>query len=136
MRRARGASIVEVMISMSLVLVGTLALARVLVTSLTATASASHFTQAEARAAALVETIRAAPAATLACLAAHDGGWSACGAAYAIAPPTDRDGQRYFLDGASRVRAGKSGRLYDVTVAVGFNDSRPHTVTLRTAVFP
>jgi Tfp pilus assembly protein PilV len=134
--RTRGASLTEVMISMSLVLVGTLALARVLVTSITAGATASHFAQAEARAAALVETIRLAPPPALACLAAHAGSWSTCGAAYAIAEPNDRGGQSYFLDGESRVTAGASGRLYDVTVAVAFTDQRRHTVALRTAVFP
>ena len=134
--RTRGASLTEVMISMSLVLVGTLALARVLVTSITAGASASHFAQAEARAAALVEQIRLAPAPALACLAAHGGSWSDCGAAYGIAEPTDRGGQSYFLDGASRVSADASGRLFDVTVAVAFTDQRRHVVALRTAVFP
>lgn len=134
--RTRGASLVEVMISMSLVVVGALALARVLVTSITAGASASHFAQAEARAAVLVETIRLAPAPALACLAAHTGRWSACGGAYAIVAPTDRGGQSYFLDGTSRVSASASGRLYDVTVVVAFTDQRRHTVALRTAVFP
>jgi hypothetical protein len=134
--RTRGASLTEVMISMSLVLIGTLALARVLVTSITAGATASHFAQAEARAAALVETIRTAPPATLTCLAAHAGSWSTCGGAYAIAAPTDRGGQSYFLDGESRVTTGASGRIYDVTVVVAFTDQRRHTVALRTAVFP
>ena len=134
--RTRGASLVEVMISMSLVVVGALALARVLVTSITAGATASHFAQAESRAATLVETIRIASPATLACLAAHTGSWSTCGGTYAIAAPSDRGGQSYVLDGASRVSASASGRLYDVTVVVAFTDRRRPTVALRTAVFP
>ena len=52
---------------MGLVLVGMLALFRVLVTSITGSAAASHFTQDELRAETLVEAIRLAPAATLTC---------------------------------------------------------------------
>jgi len=137
-RRARGATLVEVMISMSLVLVGMLALFRVLGASIAGSATASRFTQAELRASSLVETVRLAPATTLRCLAAHGSAeWTACGAAYAIAAPTDRSGQRYVLDGKSRVTVGgASGRLCDVTIVVGFTDDRYRTVALRTAVLP
>jgi len=128
-RRARGTTLVEVMISMSLVLAGMLALFRVLGASVAGSATASRFVQAELRASSLVETVRLAPAATLSCLAAHgSAGWSACGGAYAIASP-------YELDKRSRVTVGgKSGRLYDVNIVVGFTDDRYRTVALRTAV--
>ncbi|HWE31235.1 MAG TPA: hypothetical protein VHB97_24680 [Polyangia bacterium] len=137
-RRSRATTLVEVMISMGLVLVGMLALLRVLVTSITGSATASHFTQAELRAATLVETMRLAPASALGCLATTaSASWSTCGAAFALAPATDRNGQRYVLDGASRVTAGgASGNFYDVTVVVGFTDDRYRTVALRTGLYP
>jgi Tfp pilus assembly protein PilV len=137
-RRARGTTLIEVMISMGLVLIGMLALFRVLVTSITGSAAASHFTQAELRAETLVEAIRLAPAATLTCLSATaSASWSTCGASYAIAAPIDRNGQRYVLDAGSRVTAGgASGNFYDVTVVIGFSDDNYHTVAVRTGVYP
>ena len=137
-RRARGTTLVEVMISMSLVLAGMLALFRVLGASVAGSATASRFVQAELRASSLVETMRIAPPATLSCLAAHDSAdWRACGNAYAIALPSDRSGQRYLLDRKSCVTVGgKSGRLYDVNIVVGFSDDRYRTVALHTAVLP
>jgi len=127
-----------VMISMGLVLIGMLALFRVLVTSITGSASASHFTQAELRAETLVEAMRLGPASALACLSTTaPASWSTCGASFAIAAPTDRNGQLYVLDGASRVTAGgTSGNFYDVTVIVGFSDESYHTVALRTGIYP
>jgi Tfp pilus assembly protein PilV len=137
-RRARGTTLIEVMISMGLVLIGMLALFRVLVTSITGSAAASHFTQAELRAETLLETIRLAPAATLTCLSATaSASWSTCGASYAVAAPTDRNGQRYVLDAGSHVTAGgSSGNFYDVTVVIGFSDDNYHTVAVRTGVYP
>ena len=137
-RPARGTTLIEVMISMGLVLIGMLALFRVLVTSITGSAAASHFTQAELRAETLVETIRLAPAATLTCLSATaSANWSTCGASYAVAAPTDRNGQRYVLDAGSHVSVGgTSGNFYDVTVIIGFSDDNYHTVGVRTGVYP
>lgn len=138
-RRQRGTTLIEVMISMGLVLVGMLALFRVLVTSITGSAAASRFTQAELRAETLLETIRLAPAATLACLSSTaSASWTTCGAAYAIASPTDRSNQAYVLDAQSHVSAGgASGNFYDVTVVVGFSDDNNyHSVAMRTGVYP
>ena len=137
-RSQRGTTLIEVMISMGLVLIGMLALFRVLVTSITGSATASHFTQAELRAETLLEAIRLAPPAALACLSANgSASWSTCGASYTLSAPSDRTGQIYALDAASRVTAGgASGNFYDVTVVVGFSDDRPHTVAVRTGVYP
>ncbi len=138
MRPCRGTTLIEVMISMALVLVGMLALFRVLGTSIAGSAAASRFSQAELRAETLIEAIRMAPSSALTCLSTTaPSGWPSCGAAYAIAAPTDRSGQRYVLDGKSAVVAGgTSGNLYDVTVVVGFTDDAYHSVALRTAVYP
>jgi Tfp pilus assembly protein PilV len=137
-RRARGTTLIEVMISMGLVLIGMLALFRVLVTSITGSAAASHFTQAELRAETILEAIRLAPAATLTCLSATaSSSWSTCGASYTMAVPADRNGQRYVLDATSHVTAGgSSGNFYDVTVVIGFSDDNYHTVAVRTGVYP
>lgn len=136
--RARGTTLVEVMISMALVLVGMLALFRVLGTSISGSATASHFSQAELRAETLVEAIRMAPPAALTCLSTTaPASWSTCGASFALGASTDRNGQAYLLDGKSRVVAGgASGNFYDVTVVVGFSDDAYHTVALRTGVYP
>ncbi len=136
--RARGTTLVEVMISMGLVLVGMLALFRVLGTSIAGSATASHFSQAALRAETLVEVMRLAPASALACLSTTpSAGWSACGASFSLAAPADRNGQLYAIDPASRVSAGGgSGNVYDVTVVVGFTDDAYHPVALRTGIFP
>ncbi|MCA1664646.1 MAG: hypothetical protein LC659_10320 [Myxococcales bacterium] len=109
-----------------------------LVTSITGSATAAHFTQAELRAESLVEAIRLAPTAALACLSTTaSASWATCGASYAIAAPSDRNGQRYVLDAASHVAAGgASGNFYDVTVVIGFSDDNYHTVAMRSGVYP
>jgi Tfp pilus assembly protein PilV len=135
--RRRGSTFVEVMISMGLVLVGMLALARVLVTSITGSATAARYTQAELRAETLVEAMRTAPSSALACLSTTPSArWPTCGRSFALAAPVDRNGQRYVLDGSSRVTAGgASGRLYDATVVIGFADDSQHSFALRTGLY-
>ncbi|MGZ3441609.1 MAG: type IV pilus modification PilV family protein [Polyangia bacterium] len=144
--RDRGTSLVEVMLSMGIALVGVLALFRVLVTSITGSATASHLTQAQLRAATLVEAMRLAPRATLSCLSATtSASWSTCGAPFVLSSP-DRSGQIYLLDPSSAVTvAGANGGAFDVRVVVGFNDDNStstgaasgyHSVALRTGIYP
>ena len=137
-RRQRGTSLVEVMLSMGVALVGMLALFRVLVTSITGSATASHFSQAQLRASSLVETMRLQPRATLACLAATtSASWTSCAASLLLQSP-DRNGQIYVLDPASAVTvSGANGGAFDLLVVVGFDDgSGYHTVALRTGAYP
>ncbi|MCU1277203.1 MAG: hypothetical protein JWM53_749 [bacterium] len=145
-RRQRGTSLVEIMLSMGVALVGVLALFRVLITSITGSATASHLTQAQLRAASLVEAVRLAPRATASCLVAKtSASWTTCGASFALQSP-DRNGQAYVLDPASAVTvSGANGSAFDVLVVVGFNDDNStgttagsgyHTVALRTGVYP
>jgi Tfp pilus assembly protein PilV len=137
LRRSRGASLVEVMLSMGVVLVGMLALFRVLATSITGSATAAHLTQAQLRASSLVETLRFQSRATLGCLAATTStGWSGCGPMLAL-QSSDRSGQVYRLDPASAVTvSGTNGGAFDIRVVVSFDDRAHHTVVLRTAVYP
>lgn len=123
---------------MGLVMVGMLALLRVLGSAITGSASASHFTQAELRAGSLLEAMRLAPAAALTCLSTTaSASWSTCGASFALLAPLDRTGQRYVIDGQSRVTVGgASGNFYDITVVIGFSDDTYHTVALRTGLYP
>lgn len=134
-RRARGASLTEVMLSMGVALVGMLALFRVLAASVSGSATASHLTQAELRAATLVETMRLAPRDTMRCLAATASArWSSCGAMFALQSP-DRGGQPYKLDASSAVTI--TGGAFDLFVVVGFDDPGGyHTVALRSGVYP
>jgi Tfp pilus assembly protein PilV len=138
MRRTRGTSLVEVMLSMGVALVGMLALFRVLVTSITGSATASHFSQAQLRASSLIETMRMQPRATLACLAATtSASWTTCSAQLALSSP-DRNGQIYVLDPSSAVIvSGANGGAFDLSVVVGFDDgSGYHSVALRTGAYP
>jgi hypothetical protein len=145
-RPTRGASLVEVLLSMGVALAGMLALSRVLVTSITGSATAARLGQAQLRAATLVELVRLGSRDTVRCLATTPSArWPACGASFAVESP-DRSGQIYVLDPSSGVRvAGAHGGAFEVRIVVGFNDdnaittaprSRYHTVTLRTGVYP
>ena len=136
--RQRGTSLVEVMLSMGVALVGMLALARVLITSITGSATAAHLTQAQLRAASLVETMRLVPRATMRCLqATASARWSACGASFALVP-SDPNGPIYRLDPRSAVTvAGAHGGAFELRVVVGFDDGGGyHAVDVRSGVYP
>jgi Tfp pilus assembly protein PilV len=60
-RRQRGATLVEILLSLAVVLVGMLALFRVLASSISASALGSRMSQAQVRAVAIVDAIRHAP---------------------------------------------------------------------------
>jgi Tfp pilus assembly protein PilV len=152
-RRAanRGSTLIEVMISMGIVLVGMLALFSVLGTSINGSSSASRITQAETRAITILESIRHSPPLALACLVNNGGpaNWSACeqlcltalpnqnydGCIYTLGrftvvnAPTDmgqtvdRSLQTYLLDPRSRVTlAGTNNNVFDIDVFVSWND--------------
>ncbi|MDB4965328.1 MAG: hypothetical protein JWN44_1017 [Myxococcales bacterium] len=66
--RQRGTSLVEILISLAVVLVGMLALFKTLTTSITGSMTASRLTQAQQRAILVMESIRVAPKTALLCL--------------------------------------------------------------------
>jgi type II secretory pathway pseudopilin PulG len=78
-RRARGVTLIEIMISLGLVLTGLLVLFKVLSTAVSGSSFSSRAAQAHMRAASILEAIRQAPNAALVCLASTPAaGWSAC----------------------------------------------------------
>lgn len=78
-RRARGATLIEILISLAVVLVGMLALFKTLATSVTGSMTASRLTQAQQRAVLVTEAIRVAPKPAIRCLASTAAsGWAAC----------------------------------------------------------
>jgi Tfp pilus assembly protein PilV len=78
--RSRGTTLIEILISLAVVLVGMLALFRTLGTAVTGSMTASRFSQAQQRAVLVMESIRSSPVAAMSCLlAATDAsGWLAC----------------------------------------------------------
>jgi type II secretory pathway pseudopilin PulG len=68
-RRARGVTLIEIMISLGLVLTGLLVLFKVLSTAVSGSSFSSRAAQAHMRAASILEAIRQAPYAALVCLA-------------------------------------------------------------------
>jgi len=78
-RRARGTSLIEVMISLAVVLVGMLALFKTLGSSLSGSMTASRLTQAQQRAVLVMEAIRVAPKPALNCLVGSaSADWDGC----------------------------------------------------------
>jgi Tfp pilus assembly protein PilV len=166
MRRTatRGATLIEVLISLALVLVGMLALFAVLSSSVVGTSTASRLSQAQARALSIAASIRVAPRPALDCLkATAASSWSNCeticltnqtgtanNQSVTVAHPfvdggqvADRSHQLYALDPTSTkvVLSGANSGVYDVTIVVGWNDDGSattpfrHSLTIRTGVF-
>lgn len=78
-RADRGATLIEIMISLAVVLVGMLALFRVLATSIVGSSTASRISQAQTRAMTLAESMRHSPTLALNCLANTTGNnWNNC----------------------------------------------------------
>jgi prepilin-type N-terminal cleavage/methylation domain-containing protein len=67
-KRDRGLTLIEIMISLVVMLVGIMAMFSALGTSIRGTSFASRFSQAQDRAVAIIEATRNAPASTLTCL--------------------------------------------------------------------
>ena len=67
-RRNRGLTLIEILISLAVMLVGMMGMFSALGTSIRGTSFASKFSQAQDRAVAIIEAIRNAPASTLTCL--------------------------------------------------------------------
>ncbi len=185
-------TLVEVLLSLTLVMIGMLALFRILGSSISGSATASRVSQAQARAVLILENMRNAPASTLTCLANQlPSAWAACetdcrnAQTMASAPADkciylpasmstipgpamngfgagfdtsgqagDRSQQLYglvysgtFSDRDTFVRlTGASNRIYEMQVAIGWNDSNvvgviassttyDHVVSFRTGLF-
>lgn len=78
-RARRGATLIEVMISLGIVMVGMLALFRILGSAAVGSGTAARSNQALMRASMLLENMRQASQATLACLASNNpDNWSVC----------------------------------------------------------
>jgi type II secretory pathway pseudopilin PulG len=78
-RRNRGTTLIEILISVAVVLVGMLALFQTLGTSVTGSSTASKLSQAQQRAVMVMENIRIAPSAALECLRTTAAlSWDAC----------------------------------------------------------
>lgn len=78
-RRTHGATLIEVMMSLAIVLVGMLALFRILGSAAVGSGTAARSNQALMRASLLLENMRQAPQATLACLASNNpDNWTVC----------------------------------------------------------
>jgi Tfp pilus assembly protein PilV len=78
-RRSRGATLVEILISLAVVLVGMLALFRTLAVSVLGSSTSSRLSQAHLRASAIVEAIRSAPKPALDCLRLNTPpNWAGC----------------------------------------------------------
>jgi Tfp pilus assembly protein PilV len=78
-RRSRGTTLIEILISLTVVLIGMLALFKTLATSVTGSMTASRLSQAEQRAVLVNEAIRVAPKAALLCLEQNEStAWDTC----------------------------------------------------------
>ncbi len=159
-RRQRGVTLIELMVSMAVVLVGMLGLFKVLGTSVRAGQTAQKFIQAQARAQQVMEAMRTAPKPVLDCLAgAPATAWAPCElscktALGAQASPTacifssvngatgatnDSTLQQYavIVDGNDDTRsswvrpAGVSGRVYDTQLTIGWNDDGTATLPVQ-----
>jgi Tfp pilus assembly protein PilV len=90
-RRRRGTTLVEVLVALGMVLVGMLAMFRVLGTSVSGSSTASRLSQAQTRAITILESIRHSPSLALACLAANPpSNWASCEQICWSALPTPR----------------------------------------------
>ena len=125
-RAVKGATLLEVLFSLAVVLGGALAMARVLTSSMAGSASAARVDQAEARAQAVLESIRVAPEPVLACLETN-ADWSRCqcpACSFTVGPWPFRLEKSFVKH---------HGRVWDAQVSVGWGGR--HQVTLRSGVF-
>jgi hypothetical protein len=126
----KGATLIEVLFSLAVVMGGSLAMARVLSSAVAGSNAAARVDHAEARAQTLLESIRVAPESALQCLAdTPSESWSRC----------EKDCNTcLFSVGPAPYRLEKSfvrrqGRVWDAQIAVGWGGG--HAVTLRSGVF-
>ncbi len=150
--RQRGITIVEVVLTLAIVLIGMLGMFRALTAAIVGSSSAQRMTQAQARLQQVTEAIRSAPANVLTCLSTTAvPNWAQCEALcrttlgpaassdtcifytlQAANQATDRTRQQYAVvsdpnDARRRTTqvllTGLTGRVYDVLVTVGWNDN-------------
>jgi Tfp pilus assembly protein PilE len=152
LERRRGSTLIEIMISLALVLVGMLALFRVIGTSVRGSSTSSRLSQAQTRAITILESFRQSPALALGCLANTSAvaSWANCEAiclatlttakydgciytmdrfsilsqpASDMGQVADRNLQKYVLDSRTQVRlAGVNSNVYDIDLYVGWNE--------------
>ena len=146
----RGMTLIELLISIGVVLVGMLGMLRVLSASVEGSVSAQRFSQGQSRAQEVIEAMRTAPLSTLQCLVQGTGSWASCEASCkatlgATASPqacvfitlstldaqnqdTTNTQYQVVTDNADPTRSsfvtatGQSARIYDLQVTVGWND--------------
>jgi Tfp pilus assembly protein PilV len=146
----RGATLLEIMISLAVILVGLLGLFKVLGAAVSGSQSARRITNGTERARHVMEAIRTMPNEILGCLVTNPAtGWAACETlcTQKLGPKTaaqtcvfttlsnagvdkDRVNQSYRVvyDAGDASRSsfvktmGASGRVYDIQITIGWND--------------
>jgi type IV pilus assembly protein PilV len=76
--RRRGATLIEILVSLAIVTIGMLGLFATLSSVSYGSSTSSRLQQAQLRAQTIMEALRTAPEATLQCLAANPGNWGTC----------------------------------------------------------
>jgi Tfp pilus assembly protein PilV len=143
-------TLIELLISIGVVMVGMLGMLRVLSAAVEGSVSAQRFSQGQTRAQEVIEAMRTAPLATLQCLVQGTASWagceSSCKAALGVnassqacvfitlanldAQNQDTTNTQYQVvtDTTDQTRSsfvavgGTSARIYDLQVTVGWND--------------
>lgn len=154
MRRQRGVTLLEIMLSMAVVLVGMAALFRVLSVASRGSQASQRITQALARGQHVMEAIRTLPPTVLECLVINPAtSWNNCetlcrtrlgpvasqeacvfSTLATLGQAQDGTRQQYaviydganFQDGSTWVlRSGPAGAVYDAQVVIGWRDDDP-----------
>lgn len=119
--RARGVTLVELMMSLVVIVVGMLAIFRVLSTSVVATSTSSRVAQAQSRASTIIEAIRLAPKEAITCLkGTAPASWATCEntcKSYQTAPATASLSSCIFTPGAfGTLRGPDTGKAFGAAV--------------------
>lgn len=90
--RARGATLIEILVSLAIVTIGLLGLFATLSSVSYGSSTSSRLQQAQLRAQTIMEALRTAPEATLQCLQTNYGSWGACETSCVTAQNADMGG--------------------------------------------
>lgn len=91
-RTTRGATLIEILVSLAIVTVGLLGLFATISSVSYGSSMSSRLQQAQLRAQTIMEALRTAPEATLNCLAGNPGSWATCEASCVTAQNADLGG--------------------------------------------